>query len=101
MTDGIDIESIGDGRFIIGGELSFGTAELALDESERLFEHFQELDLDLEHVEHADSAGLAVLIEWVARAQRDGKEIHFRRLPKQLRALAGISEVEDLLPAGE
>lgn len=101
MTEGIELESLGNGRFIVSGELSFATAEQALEEGIRLFEHFQELDLDLAHIGRSDSAGLAVLIEWISRANRDGKEIHFRNLPQQLLALATISEVENLLPVAE
>jgi phospholipid transport system transporter-binding protein len=97
----IELESLGNGRFIVSGELGFATAEAALDEGERLFEHFQEIDLDLGPVKSTDSAGLAVLIEWISRANRDGKELHFRHVPRQLLALADISEVEDLLPVVE
>lgn len=95
---GLDFESLGNGRFLLSGELGFATAGFAVDEGERLFEPFQELDLDFGHLEKTDSAGLAVLIEWISRARRDGKEIYFRNLPRQLHALAKISEVEDLLP---
>ncbi|HET7587826.1 MAG TPA: STAS domain-containing protein [Gammaproteobacteria bacterium] len=98
VTEGVEFESLGNGRFIVSGELSFATAEAALDEGERLFEHFQEIDLDFAHIGKTDSAGLAVLIEWISRANRDGKEIRFRHVPGQLHALAEISEVEDLLP---
>lgn len=94
----VDFESLGNGRFLVSGDLSFDTAEAALAEGERLFEPFQELDLDFTHVGNSDSAGLAVLIEWIARARRDGKEIYFNHLPGQLLALAQISEVETLLP---
>ncbi|HET7370748.1 MAG TPA: STAS domain-containing protein [Gammaproteobacteria bacterium] len=98
MTEAVEFESLGNGRFIVSGDLSFATAEVALDEGERLFEHFQEIDLDFAHLGKTDSAGLAVLIEWISRANRDGKEIRFHGLPGQLHALAEISEVEDLLP---
>lgn len=101
MTEGIELESLGNGRFIVSGELSFATAEDALNEGSRLFEHFQELDLDFAHVDKSDSVGLAVLIEWISRANRDGKEIHFRHVPQQLLSLATISEVENLLPIAE
>lgn len=101
MGQGIELESLGNGRFLVSGALTFATANTALAEGERLFEHFQELDLDLAHVDESDSAGLAVLIEWVSRAGHDGKEIRLRHVPRQLEALAVISEVESLLPIVE
>ena len=97
----IDFESLGNGRFLISGELGFESAEYALEESERLFEPFQDLDLDLGPITSADSAGLAVLIEWMSRARQDHKDIRFRNLPAQLYSLAQISEVEGLLPLAE
>lgn len=98
VDDGIEFESLGNGRFLISGALDLATAGTALDESERLFEPFQELDLDFAHIEKTDSAGLAVLIEWISRARHEGKEIYFRNVPRQARLLAEISEVESLLP---
>lgn len=98
MTEALDLESLGNGRFQFSGELSFATAQAALDESERLFAPFREIDIDLIHMDKSDSAGLAVLVEWVSRANRADKTIRFRRVPRQLRALAAISEVEDMLP---
>lgn len=98
MSEGIDFESLGNGRFLVSGELDLATAEEALDESERLFEPFQELDLDFTHIAKTDSAGLAVLIEWISRARSDGKEIYFRNVPRQVRLLAEISEVQSMLP---
>ena len=47
-----------------------------------------------------DSAGLAVLLDWLAAAKRAGRSLHFLGLPQDLAALARISDVEQLLTRG-
>ncbi len=50
-------------------------------------------------VGESDSAGLALLIEWLRLARQRAKTIHFANVPAQIEALARISEVEDLIGA--
>lgn len=97
MTD-IDFESLGAGRVLVSGRLTFATATKALEISKRLFANHSELEIDLGDVSACDSAGLAILIEWLSQAKADGRSIVFRNIPEQLLAIARISEVEDLLP---
>lgn len=88
----------GGGRFRITGPLTFDTVSAALTESQNLFADNARIELDLSGVTHADSAGLALLVEWVSRARRSKCDLKFRHVPEQVRALAGISDVENLLP---
>jgi phospholipid transport system transporter-binding protein len=53
--------------------------------------------IDLGAVDRADSAGLALLVDWVAAARASGRELHFEGLSPALRALARLSDVEDLV----
>ena len=55
------------------------------------------MDLDLSGLQHADSATLAVLIAWAARARKRGGELHLRNAPQALRNLAHLSDLESLL----
>ena len=48
-------------------------------------------------VTSADSAGLAVLIEWLSVAGERGGTLAFEAVPAQLRAIARISDVEELI----
>ena len=57
----------------------------------------QELTVDLSGVPAADSAGLALLIDWLASARALGKTLRYRQLPPALASLARLSEVESLL----
>jgi phospholipid transport system transporter-binding protein len=91
------LESLGEGRFRVSGVLDASTATEVLEESESRFTQASKIDVDLGGVGESDSAGLALLIEWLRMAKQAGKEIHFANVPAQVEALARISEVEDLI----
>lgn len=88
------------GRYQISGELSFSTVNAVLAESrETLFVTREpQLELDLGAVSRADSAGLALLIQWLRMARAQQSEIRFLHLPQQLLAIARTGELEALLP---
>lgn len=94
-------EPLGGGRFTLRGEMTFATARAVLEHSTALFRDVAVIKVDLSGVTQADSAGLALLIEWVSWARQAQREMRFFEIPKQIRAIARISEVEDLLRAGE
>jgi phospholipid transport system transporter-binding protein len=48
----------------------------------------------------ADSAGLAVLLDWLSAAKSAGRSLRYAHLPQELVALARISEVDELLARG-
>jgi len=100
-TGRVDFQSTGEGRFLVRGELTFATAEEALERSRKLFRGHAVIELDLSGVTAADSAGLALLLEWITWARGNARELQFRHIPGQLRAIAQISEVEDLLRRAE
>ncbi len=58
------------------------------------------LVMDCAGVDAADSAGLAVLLDWLASAKASGHALRFTGLPQGFAALARISEVETLLERG-
>jgi phospholipid transport system transporter-binding protein len=58
------------------------------------------LEFDCGAIAAADSAGLAVLIDWLGYARAHGRTLHYRQLPQGIAALARISEVEELLARG-
>ena len=95
------LESLGAGRFRVSGVLDASTAREVLEQSEARFEQFKELDIDLGGVGESDSAGLALLIEWLRLARQGQKSLRFANVPAQIEALARISEVEDLIGGAE
>jgi phospholipid transport system transporter-binding protein len=99
--DTFAFEPRGGGRFVLSGSVGFRTARAVLEQTPALFGDAPVIKVDLSGVTEADSAGLALLIEWVSWARKARREIRFFEIPQQIRAIARISEVEDLLRAGE
>ena len=96
MSD-FELVDQGEGRFALQGEMSFHTAQNILRKSEALFRRYESLDIDLAEVGKADSAGLALIIEWKAQAARRQADIRFRNTPASVLAIAKTAEVEDLV----
>ena len=96
-----ELRDNGDGRFALTGDLSFETAERLLRESEDMFERHTRIEVDLSGVEKADSAGLALLLEWITWANHTVREIRFADMPERILAIAKTTEVDDLLDRGE
>ena len=95
------IEDLGEGRFAICGEMNFKTAENMLRASEVPFEEHSQLEIDLAGVTDSDSAGLALLLEWVTWANHSVREIRSTGVPDRILAIANTTEVEPLLTRGE
>ncbi len=100
MSDFV-LEDVGDGRFTLSGEMSFETAERILQASEKPFEEHTSLEIDLSGVSLSDSAGLALLLEWVTWANHTVREIRFTGMPDRVLAIAKTTEVDGLLTRGE
>jgi phospholipid transport system transporter-binding protein len=84
-------------RYEVRGALTFGTARRALAAGLDAFASAHgPLEVDLSGVGAADSAGLAVLIEWLAWGRRNGREIRVVNAPETVRAMARICELEEL-----
>ncbi len=100
MAD-FEIKDLGDGKFAITGVMTFATAEKILRASEDPFEDHSQLEIDLSGITASDSAGLALLLEWVTWANHSVREIRFMHMPEKILAIARTTEVENLLSRGE
>lgn len=100
MTD-FSLEDRGDGNFALSGDMTFATAEKILQASEGPFEDHTRIEVDLTGVKQSDSAGLALLLEWVTWANHTVREIRFSGLPDRVMAIAKTTEVDGLLTRGE
>jgi phospholipid transport system transporter-binding protein len=87
----------GPGRFGISGDLGFVDAARLLAEGDAAFGSLKQVEIDLANVGRVDSAGLALLLEWSASARESGRVLVYRNLPLAISALAGISDVSELL----
>lgn len=95
------LEDLGDGKFGLAGDMTFATAERILRESEALFSEYTSIEVDLSAVQKSDSAGLALLLEWITWANHNIREIRFIGIPQRVTAIAQTTEVEHLLRRGE
>lgn len=97
-----ELRDLGEGRFALAGEITFETAPALLAAGEAAFGAHRRAEVDLTGVGRADSAALAVLVEWILARRAAGAELRYRNVPAPVRALAGIAELEGLLAlAGE
>lgn len=94
MTEECTLET--DGRTArLGGDLDFGTATALYREMEKKRQGgFSAEHIDLSGVTAADSAGLALLLEWQAVA---GGALRMTGAPASLVQLARLSEATELL----
>ena len=82
-----------DGIWRLRGELSFASVPEVLRKSGDLFANDGDLTLDLQGVDAADSAGLALLLEWLAMSQQRKQRLRLRNLPKGLQDIAEVSNL--------
>ena len=87
------------GHVCLTGVVGFATARQLLADGEQLFAGMKDVQVDMSQVTASDSAGLALLLAWLAYASKHGSCLTFVNIPEQMRAMARISDVEDLLGA--
>ncbi len=56
--------------------------------------------IDLSEVQHIDSAGLALLLEWQSWANHAAQQLQLQHAPEQLLQLARLSELDRILNLG-
>lgn len=90
------------GRFAVRGALSFGNAKRARSEGLQALRgaSARNLEIDCSGITHSDSAGLAILLDWMSIMKREGRPLCFANLPPGLLAVARISGVEEMLRKG-
>jgi len=91
------IEEAGHGSWVLVGDLSFTTVPelrggLDIKSADR-----PQISIDLAGVTRSDSAGLALLIEWLRESERLGKTITFLNMPAQMQSIARVCGLEGIL----
>ena len=99
QRNGVSVSGTGNGRITVTGDLTFVTAREAREAGLRSLDAAGDgqIVIDCAGVTRADSAGLAVLLEWLAWARRHARTLSYQNLPESLLAVARISEVDELL----
>lgn len=88
-------------RAEVRGPLIFATARHAREAGLRALRGAANaLVIDCGSLGPTDSAGLAVLLDWLAEARHAGRQLRYEHLPENLLRLARISAVDGLLQQG-
>lgn len=88
-------------RALVSGALHFTTVTALLRAGSEAIEGGHVAVIDLSGVADSDSSGLALLIEWLSVAKAAGKHLRYENIPAQLRQLANLSDVEELLAGSQ
>ena len=91
------LKAAGPGHFELSGNVGFEDAARLLREGDAAFGELKQVEIDLAQVAKADSAGLALLLEWSVAARATGRALRYRNVPPAIASLAGISDVAELL----
>ncbi|MEI7840030.1 MAG: STAS domain-containing protein [Methylococcaceae bacterium] len=94
MNSKLNIVFKGSGRWLIHGELTFASVHGKLVESPPFLRGGKDIILDLAQVTNTDSAGLALMIEWIKLTRHQRMQLHFKNVPKQLLNLAKLSGLD-------
>lgn len=92
---------VGGEHFALEGVLDFGTVCALLRDGERMLAGSGPLAIDLAGVHEANSAGLALLLEWIDLAMRRGRPLRLYNLPESLVHLAELANLGPLLPLAD
>ncbi len=83
----------------VSGALTFQTAQDYLADSRSWLSGQQgTATIDLSGVSRVDSAGIALLLEWLRLARERGRDVHFTGVPDQVRHLIQVNGLARILP---
>jgi len=94
---GLRFTDEGNGHWLLEGELGFGTVPGVLQHSGASMRGLDSIRVDLKGVTRADSAGLALLVEWLRESERAGLPIRFVNVPVQLLSIARVCGLDGIL----
>ncbi|NOT11384.1 MAG: STAS domain-containing protein [Methylococcaceae bacterium] len=81
----------GAGQLIVNSDLTFRSIDGQSVNSFAFLKAGKEITIDLSRVASADSAGLALMIEWIKYTRNKRISLHFKNIPEQLLTLAKLS----------
>jgi phospholipid transport system transporter-binding protein len=88
---GLNIIDKGAGHYLVEGDLTFASIDKQTVKSLNFLTAYKEITLDFGQVRNTDSAGLALMIEWIKYCRAKRTLLRFSNVPKQLLSLARLS----------
>lgn len=97
----IELQDLGAGQFRINSDLTTLTAPELWTQSKKLFPPVEAaaINIDISHVLHVDSGGLALLVAWSRWANFRGKKFYLHGKSEQLTTLIENNQLEKLFYA--
>lgn len=86
-----------DGNWLLQGELGFNSVPSVLKHAGVSMLGKQQVTVDLKGITRADSAGLALLVEWLRESQLAGSSIVFLNVPAQMLSIARVCGLDEIL----
>jgi len=84
-------------RLLIVGPIDFVTVVELWNDSLPLLANLNHYHFDFSQVTSSNSAGLALLLEWIKYAKNQRKEIQFANLPAQIHSIARVAGIEEMV----
>lgn len=98
MSEACSIHIGDDGSASLSGMLTFESVPGLFRKTEKLFQVITPVtSIDLAKVSTADSAGLALLLEWQAIQRKAERRLEIRNAPSGLLSLAQLCEADDVI----
>jgi phospholipid transport system transporter-binding protein len=98
----LDIREVEAGRYVVEGDLTFAAIDKkTLSASFQSIRGSDKICIDMSGVGTTDSAGLALMIEWIRHAKEHNTRLIFKHIPDQLVTLAKLSGFEDKIHLSE
>ena len=92
------LEKISETEFILNGDLIFSTSAIIYEENLSVFKNAsKQLNISLAGVQHVDSSGLALIVDWYRMAKINKQRLTITNMPTQMGDLAKLSSIDELL----
>lgn len=85
-----------DGKLSVEGSITFNNVVAVVERGIALFNH-DDLVIDLTRVTEVDSSAVSMLLEWQREASRRNRRMCFANMPQNLRGLAQLYGVSELI----
>ena len=92
------LKKVAASRFLLSGDMTFATVARLLREGYRRFDGEAAVVVDWSGVQRADSASLALMIEWLRWAGQHDATIEYVNVPARILATAKVCGLEEILP---